>query len=77
MYTSIFTRPELSTAAAELPLRLVADDPVCVYEMAHLPAGAWPPTGWYADWVSGLDVFDVEQQNCPIEMGWLVYEKAA
>jgi hypothetical protein len=45
--------------------------------MAHLPAGAWPPTGWYADWESGLDVFDVGQENCPIEMGWLVYQKAA
>ena len=75
MYTSIFTRHEMSTAAAELPLKLVADDSVYDYEKAHLPDGAWPPTGWYAEWVSGLDVFDVERENCPIEMRWLVYRK--
>ena len=75
VYTSIFTRHEMSTAAAELPLELVADDSVYEYEKAHLPDGAWPPTGWYAEWVSGLDLFDVEREHCPIEMRWLVYRK--
>ena len=75
MYTSIFTRHEMSTAAADLPLKLVADDSVYEYEKAHLPDGAWPPTGWYAEWVSGLDVFDIERENCPIELRWLVYQK--
>jgi SAM-dependent methyltransferase len=74
MYTSIFTEREMSSAAAGLPLELVADDSVYEYEKAHLPAGAWPPTSWYAEWVSGLDVFDVEREMCPIEMRWLVYE---
>jgi hypothetical protein len=45
------------------------------YEKAHLPEGAWPPTSWYADWVSGLDVFDLPREECPIEMRWLVYQK--
>ena len=75
VYTSIFTRHEMSTAAAELPLALVADDSVYEYEKAHLPEGAWPPTSWYADWVSGLDLFDFERDKCPIEMRWLVYKK--
>ena len=75
MYTSMFTRDEMSTAAAGLPLELVADDSVYEYEKAHLPDGAWPPTGWYAEWVSGLDVFDVERENSPIELRWLVYQK--
>ncbi len=75
-YTSIFTRQEISAAAAGLPLELVADDSVYEYEKAHLPEGAWPPTSWYAEWVSGLDVFDVEREKCPIEMRWLVYQKA-
>jgi SAM-dependent methyltransferase len=74
-YTSIFTRDEMSSAAAQLPLELVADDSVYEYERAHLPDGAWPPTGWYADWVSGQDVFDVEREQCPIELRWLVYQK--
>lgn len=75
VYTSIFTQHEMSTAAAELPLALVADDSVYEYEKAHLPEGAWPPTSWYADWVSGLDMFDLEREKCPIELRWLVYKK--
>jgi SAM-dependent methyltransferase len=75
MYTRIFTRHEMSSAAARLPFGLVADDSVYEYEKAHLPDGAWPPTSWYAEWVSGLDVFDVEREKCPIEMRWLVYQK--
>ena len=77
MYTSIFTQHEMSTAAAELPLELVADDSVYEYEKAHLPQGAWPPTSWYAEWVSGQDVFDVTREHSPIEMRWLVYQKQA
>jgi SAM-dependent methyltransferase len=75
MYTTIFTRDEMSTATAELPLQLVADDSVFEYEQEHLPPGAWPPTSWYARWVSGLDVFTVEREESPIEMRWLVYQK--
>ena len=76
VYTSIFTYPEVAAAAAGVPLRLVADDSVYDYEQRHLPPAAWPPTGWYADWVSGLDVFDVPRHESPIEMRWLVYRKS-
>ena len=75
VYTSIFTYPEVAAAVAGLPLSLVADDPVHDYEQQNLPAGAWPPTTWYADWVSGLDVFDVPRHESPIAMRWLVYRK--
>ncbi|WP_242453434.1 class I SAM-dependent methyltransferase [Mycolicibacterium sp. P9-64] len=74
-YTTIFTQQEMSAAASGLPLRLVADDSVYDYERAHLPEGAWPPTSWYSDWVSGLDVFDLPREECPIDMRWLVYQK--
>jgi len=77
VYTSIFTHDEMSTAAAQLPLELVADDSACEYEKAHLPDGAWPPTGWYDEWASGLDLFDIEREQCPIELRWLVYKKTA
>jgi precorrin-6B methylase 2 len=73
--TMIFTRDEMASAAAELPLELIADDSVYDYEKTHLPDGAWPPTNWYANWVSGLDVFDVDRKTCPIEARWLVYRK--
>ena len=74
-YSMIFTRDEMTRAAELLPVELVADDSVYEYEKTHLPEGAWPPTGWYADWVRGLDVFDVEREVCPIDMRWLVYQK--
>ena len=75
-YTSIFTRGELANAAALLPLDLIADDSVYEYEKSHLPADKWPPTSWYANWVSGLDVFDVGREVSPIELRWLVYRRS-
>jgi SAM-dependent methyltransferase len=39
-YTSMFTRDEMATAVAGLPLTLVADDSVHDYEKQHLPEGA-------------------------------------
>jgi len=54
---------------------LISDDSVYEYEKANLPDGAWPPTSWYADWVTGRDVFDLPPEECPIELRWLVYEK--
>lgn len=74
--TMIFTRDEVQGAAAGLPLALEADDSAHDYEKAHLPPGAWPPTGWFEGWASGLDVFDVTREESPIELRWLVYRKA-
>jgi len=74
--TMIFTRDEVAEAVADLPLELVGDDSAYEYEKAHLPAGAWPPTGWFEGWSSGLDVFDVRREDSPIELRWLVYRKS-
>jgi hypothetical protein len=74
-YTTIFTAQELGAAASGLPLQLVSDDSVYDYQKSHQPETAWPPTSWYADWVSGRDVFDLPREECPIEMRWLVYQK--
>lgn len=75
-YSMIFTWDEMRRASAGLPLELVADDSVYDYEQANLPDGAWPPTSWYAEWVAGQDVFDIARESCPIEMRWVVYQKA-
>lgn len=75
-YSMIFTHSEVSAAAALLPLYQVGDDSVYDYERENLPPEAWPPTSWYAGWVSGLDVFDVPREDRPIEMRWLVYRKS-
>jgi SAM-dependent methyltransferase len=75
-HTMIFTRDEVAGVAAQLPLELVDDDSAYEYEKAHLPEGAWPPTGWFDGWASGLDMFDVEREDSPIELRWLVYQKS-
>ncbi|MCV7216627.1 class I SAM-dependent methyltransferase [Mycobacterium crocinum] len=75
-YTTIFTQPQMADALAGFPLALVSDMSVYDYEKNHLPAGTWPPTSWYAEWVSGQDVFDVPRDERPIEMRWLVYERS-
>lgn len=73
--TMIFTRDEMASATAGLPLELAADDSAYEYEKAHLPEGSWPPTGWFEGWANGLDVFDVAPGDSPIELRWLVYRK--
>ena len=72
----IFTRDELTSAASQLPLDLFGDDSAYEYEKTHLPDDAWPPTGWYDGWAGGLDVFDLDREESPIELRWLVYQKA-
>lgn len=74
-YSGFFTRPELKSAVAGLPLELVADDCVYEYEQANLPEGAWPPTNWYVGWISGHDVFGLAHGESPIDFRWLVYRK--
>ncbi|OBI76692.1 class I SAM-dependent methyltransferase [Mycobacterium asiaticum] len=73
----IFTEEQMAGATANLPLELVADDSVVDYEKAHLPQDTWPPTVWFASWATGLDVFDVEPEESPIELRWLIYRRAA
>lgn len=75
--TMIFTRDELTAAAAGLPIEPVADDSVVEYEKTHLPQGFWPPTVWFDGWAHGLDLFDVEPAHSPIELRWLVYRRAS
>ncbi|MGV0069125.1 class I SAM-dependent methyltransferase [Mycobacterium colombiense] len=72
----IFTRDEVAAAAAGLPLEPIADDSAYEYEKAQLPPDSWPPTGWFEGWAGGLDVFDVQRDDSPIELRWLVFEKA-
>ncbi len=55
----------MADALAGFPLALVSDMSVYDYEKNHLPAGTWPPTSWYAEWVSGQDVFDVPPRRTP------------
>ena len=74
-YTTLFTRDEVQSAVAGLPLELESDVSVMEFEREHVPDTAWPPTPWYERWISGQDVFEIEAQMSPIEMRWLVYRR--
>lgn len=76
-YSGFFTRGEVADAATGLSLEPVSDDSVHDYEKANLPDGAWPPTGWYVNWVTGKDVFGLDREDCPIDLRWLVFRKSA
>jgi cyclopropane fatty-acyl-phospholipid synthase-like methyltransferase len=75
VFSYFFTPEDLSFARDSLPLVSVSDESVYDYEKTNLPVSAWPPTGWYPDWVSGLDVFDVPMPDNPIELRWLTFSK--
>jgi precorrin-6B methylase 2 len=75
--TMMYTQDEVVQAVAQLPLELIADDSAYEYEKTHLPPGSWPPTGWFDGWANGLDIFDLQREESPIELRWLVYQKAS
>jgi len=74
-YSALFTTHEVREALAGLPLELVANDSVYTYEHDHLPKAAWPPTPWFVNWVSGLDVYEIETDQCPVELRWLTFRR--
>ncbi len=74
-YSALFTPNDLMVAAAGMPFALVSNDSVHDFEREHLPSEAWPPTPWYVNWVSGLDVLELERDLSPIELRWLVFKK--
>ncbi|MBS2023961.1 MAG: class I SAM-dependent methyltransferase [Deltaproteobacteria bacterium] len=75
-WSSVFTRAAFEEAAAAAGLSLDSDEQAFAYEREHLPAEAWPPTGWFADWTRGLDLFALDDERAPMELRWLSWRKA-
>jgi 2-polyprenyl-3-methyl-5-hydroxy-6-metoxy-1,4-benzoquinol methylase len=76
-WSTVQTRAELRTVMQDLPFKAVSDESVFAYEKEHLPPEAWPPTGWFGEWTRGIDVFDLSEDNAPLELRWLVFERVA
>lgn len=74
-WCNLFTRADMAKAMEGLPFQLVSDESVFEFEKAHLPAEAWPPTGWFEEWSQGMDLFDLPPGKAPMELRWLVYRK--
>jgi SAM-dependent methyltransferase len=75
VWSCVFTRNEIAAITEDLPLALVADESTFEYEKQHLPAESWPPTGWFADWSRGLDIFPLLAGKSPVELRWLTYRR--
>ena len=62
---------ECDILSQEVPLQKthyrpnLSDESAHDFEKAHLPATAWPPTGWYVSWAKGRDVFEVSAGSAP------------
>jgi SAM-dependent methyltransferase len=74
-WCAIFTRADFDQAMAGLPLERIDDESVLDYERDHLPPEAWPPTGWFEQWTSGRDLFDLPPGRAPTELRWVSYRK--
>ena len=74
-WCNLFTRAELTAAFDGLPFEFVSDESTHDYEAEHLPAEAWPPTGWFVEWARGLNLFDLAGGRAPSELRWLVYRR--
>lgn len=76
-YSAVFTPSDVRDAMADLPFELVSNDSVYRYELDNLPSEAWPPTPWYINWISGLDVYEIESDKCPVELRWLTFRRTS
>jgi len=71
----VFARWDFDQAMHGLPFDRIDDESTFEYEKAHLPAEAWPPTGWFEQWTQGRDLFDLPPGRAPVELRWVTYRK--
>jgi SAM-dependent methyltransferase len=74
-WCAVFTRSDFDQAMQGLPMERIDDESVLDYEREHLPPEAWPPTGWFEQWTSGRDLFDLPPGRAPTELRWVSYRK--
>jgi 2-polyprenyl-3-methyl-5-hydroxy-6-metoxy-1,4-benzoquinol methylase len=70
-WSFIITPKELLTVMAGLPLEVMSNESVFLYEHQHLPAEAWPPTKWFHGWSTGRDVF-LADRDPPMSLRWIL-----
>ena len=75
LWSTVFTRSELSFITEELPFDRISDESMHDYEKDHLPSDAWPPTTWYEGWALGSDVFSLPLGKAPMELRWVAHRR--
>ncbi len=73
VWSSVFDGAEIASAC--VGLELVTDEDAHDYEQAHQPS--WPPTGWFADWARGFDLYNLKPQLPPASLRWLTLRRRA
>ena len=73
----VFSRSQFEAIVESLPLSVVSNESVLEYEKNHIESESWPPTPWFENWASGRRLFPVEQGKPPMELRWILLEKAA
>lgn len=73
-WSTIFTHQDLEKAFENLPIEMLEQTSVLDFERAHLPAEAWPPTGWFENWASGRDAFSSEEKP-PMQLYWILCKR--
>jgi SAM-dependent methyltransferase len=71
----LFTRSDFDQAMQGLAFERLEEESTFEYERDHLPKEAWPPTGWFEQWTSGRDLFDLPPGRAPAELRWVTYRK--
>ncbi len=73
-WSTVFDRTEILAATDGLGLAVVGDDDAHAFEEANQPT--WPPTGWYADWARGYDLYRLKPAPAPSTLRWLTLRKS-
>lgn len=74
-WSFLITPKEMLAAMAGLPLQVLANESVFLYEQQHLPAEAWPPTTWFQGWSTGRDVF-LSEREAPMSLRWILCRRS-
>jgi SAM-dependent methyltransferase len=73
-WTVFFQSEELAEIVASLGLELVENVSYLDYAKQHQPE-FWPPTDYFAEYVDGIDLFDLPPGRPPLRLRWLTCRK--
>ncbi|MDF3068234.1 MAG: Tellurite resistance protein TehB [Polyangiaceae bacterium] len=75
VWSTFFSREELTAIASSCGLSLHQDASCVDYERQHSEPGLWPPTAWYVNWANGRNLFGDTSSEPSIELRWLEYRR--
>jgi 2-polyprenyl-3-methyl-5-hydroxy-6-metoxy-1,4-benzoquinol methylase len=74
-WTVFFQAEELAQVVSSVGLELVENIPYLDYAKQHQPE-FWPPTDYFAEYVDGIDLFDLPPGRPPLRLRWVTCRKS-